>query len=246
MDVNKDIGIAAAFAQAVWIASGVVLYLTTPGAALLSSSAAVFFVAGMFVVAPLVGLAFHGVRRGIAGAPAVAADAPAPPASRTGLLSMWLLPAAEAVMIFVAAAWAFDQVETFRAGVPVEYARERDSFDGSLKSFSAANNLEEQAKPGRESGQIDADIEARVVAFMEDGLARSRNVGDPFLTYLDPELPAPYRTQLVKGYELLVEGRRMGDVAMQTTGNELVRQFYEDFLPTRADAIIEKLGLRAQ
>ncbi len=81
---------------------------------------------------------------------------------------------------------------------------------------------------------------------MEDGIARSRNVGDPFLTYLDPELPAPYRTQLVKGYELLVEGRRTGDVAMQTTGNELVRQFYEDFLPTRADAIIDKLGLRAQ
>ena len=246
MDVNKDIGIAAAFAQAVLIAAGIVLYLTTPGAALLSSSAAVFFVAGMFVVAPLIGLAFHGARLGIPDAPAVAADGPAARASLMGSMSTWLLPLVEAVVIFVAAAWAFDQVETYRAGVPVEYARERDSFDGSLKSFSAANNLDEQAKPGREQGAIDADIEARVVAFMEDGIARSRNVGDPFLTYLDPELPAPYRTQLVKGYEMLVEGRRTGDVAMQTTGNELVRQFYEDFLPTRADAIIAKLGLRAQ
>jgi hypothetical protein len=246
MDVNKDIGIAAAFAQAVWIAAGIVLYLTTPGAALLSSSAAVFFVAGMFVVAPLIGLAFHGVRRGIACAPAAAADVPTPPMFRMSSVSTWLLPVAEVIVIFVAAGWAFDQVETFRAGVPVEYARERDSFDGSLKSFSAANNLEEQAKPGREQGQVDADIEAKVVAFMEDGIARSRNVGEPFLTYLHPELPERYRTQLVKGYELLVEGRRTGDVAMQTTGNELVRQFYEDFLPTRADTIIEKLGLRAQ
>ena len=123
---------------------------------------------------------------------------------------------------------------------------ERDSFDGSLKSFSAANNLEAEAKPGREQGQVDPDVETRVVAFMEDGIARSRNVGDPFLTYLDPELPERYRTQLVKGYEMLVEGRRTGDVVMQTTGNELVRQFYEEFLPTRADAILAKLGLKAQ
>ena len=68
MDVNKDIGMAAAFAQAVWIAAGVVLYLTTAGASLISSSAAVFFVAGLFVVAPLFGLAFYGVRRALASA----------------------------------------------------------------------------------------------------------------------------------------------------------------------------------
>jgi hypothetical protein len=229
MDVNKEIATAAAFAQAVWIAAGIVLYVMTPGASLISSSSAVFFVAGMFAVAPIFGLIFYGVRRGFANASAA-----------------WLLPAAEAIMIFVAADWAFQRLETFSAGVPVEYVSERDSFDGSLKSFSAANTLEEEAKTGREQGKVDPDIEARVVAFMEDGIARSRNVGDPFLTYLDPELPEPYRTQLVKGYEMLVEGRRTGDVAMQTMGNELVRQFYEEFLPSRADAILAKLGLRAQ
>lgn len=85
-----------------------------------------------------------------------------------------------------------------------------------------------------------------MVAFIEDGIARSRNVGDFFLTYLDPELPERYRDQLVKGYEMIVAGRRTGDVAMQTSGNELVRQFYEDFLPSRADAILAKLGLRAE
>ncbi len=241
MDVNKEIATAAAFAQAVWIAAGLFLYLTNPGAALMSSSAAVFFVVGMFAVAPLFGMAFYGLRRVLATAPAV-------PVRATGrsALSMWLLPVAETVVIFVAADFGFQRVESFRAGVPIEYASERDSFDGSLKSFSAANNLEEQAKPGRESGQLDADIEARVVAFMEDGIRRSKNVDDPFLTYLDPELPERYRGQLVKGYEMLVAGRRTGDVAMQTAGNDLVRQFYEDFLPTRADAILAKLGLKAE
>jgi hypothetical protein len=243
MDVNKEIATAAAFAQAIWIVAGVVLYLTNPGATLISSSAAVFFVVGLFAVAPLFGMAFYGLRRVLVPATAVV-DAPA--TYRPSALSVWLLPIAEAIVIFVAADFGFQQMESFRAGVPVEYASERESFDGSLKSFSAAANLEEQAKPGRESGQIDADIEARVVAFVEDGIARSRNVGDPFLMYLDPELPERYRGQLVKGYEMLVEGRRTGDVAMQTTGNELVRQFYEEFLPTRADAILAKLGLQAQ
>lgn len=242
MDVNKEIATAAAFAQAVWIAAGIVLYVMTPGASLISSSSAVFFVAGMFAVAPIFGLIFYGVRRGLANASAV----PAAQAPRRAPVSAWLLPAAEAIMIFVAADWAFQRLETFSAGVPVEYVSERDSFDGSLKSFSAANNLEEEAKTGREQGKVDPDLEARVVAFIEDGIARSRNVGDPFLTYLDPELPERYRMQLVKGYEMLVEGRRTGDVAIQTMGNELVRQFYEEFLPSRADAMLAKLGLRAQ
>jgi hypothetical protein len=242
MDVNKEIATAAAFAQAIWIAAGLFLYLTNPGAALISSSAAVFFVAGMFAVAPLFGMAFYALRRVLANAP----DVPSASATGRNLLSAWLLPVAEAIVIFVAADFGFQRVESFRAGVPVEYARERDSFDGSLKSFSAANTLEEEAKAGREQGKVDPDVEARVVAFIEDGIARSRNIGDPFLTYLDPELPERYRGQLVKGYEMLVEGRRTGDVAMQTSGNELVRQFYEDFLPSRADAILAKLGLRAE
>jgi len=238
MDVNKEIGTAAAFAQAIWIVAGIFLYLTSSGTELFSSSAIFFFLAGLFVVAPLLGVAFYGLRR--ATAKGATEDAPKSPMLR------WALPLAEAVVIFVVAGFAFDTVESFRAGVPVEYASERDLFDGSLKSFSAANNLEADAKKGRDSGQVDANVETRVVAFMEDGIRRSKNVGDPFLIYLDPELPERYRGQLVKGYEMLVEGRRTGNVEMQTSGNELVRQFYEEFLPTRADAILSKLGVNAQ
>jgi len=243
MDVNKEIGTAAIFAQAAWIAAGFYLYLTTPGASLFSASAAVFFVGGMFAAAPIFGMGFYGLRRGIESASAVPAGGPA---SRMRSVSAWLLPIAEAIMIFVAADWAFQQVETFRAGVPVEYVQERDDFDYALKAFSVASRLEEQAKPGRDSGQIDADIETRLVELMEAGISRAHGVSDAFLNYLDPELPQFYWTQLVRGHELLVEGRRSGDVAKQTEGNELVRAFYQDFLPTRADAIIGKMGLQAQ
>ena len=238
MDVNKEIGTAAAFAQAIWIAAGLYLYLTSSGTELFSSSATFFFLAGLFVVAPLLGIAAYGLRR-------ATTKGTAEDASKSSMLR-WGLPIAEAVVIFVVAGVAFDTLESFRAGVPLEYASERELFDGSLKSFSAANNLEAEAKKGRDSGQVDANLETRVVAFMEDGIRRSRNVGDPFLVYLDPELPQPYREQLVRGYELLVEGRRAGDVEKQTTGNELVRKFYEEFLPTRADAILSKLGVQAQ
>ena len=79
---------------------------------------------------------------------------------------------------------------------------------------------------------------------MEAGVARGSRVGDEFLIYLDPALPQPYRTQLIRGHELLAQGRRSGDVAKQTEGNELVRTFYQDFLPPKADAILAKMGVQ--
>ena len=243
MDVNKEIGSAAIFAQAGWIIAGLYYYLMTPGASLLSGSAALFFVGGLFVAPATFGIAFYGLRNVIARSlPVPEGGAP----GRTDPVLAWLLPITEIVVIVVAVGWGFQQLESFRAGVPVEYVQERDDFDYSLKAFSVASKLEEQAKPGRDSGQIDADIETRLVELMEAGVAKGRAVSDTFLIYLDPELPQPYRTQLIRGHELLVEGRRSGDVAKQTEGNELVRAFYEDFLPARADAIIAKMGLQAQ
>ena len=242
MDLNKEIGTATVFAQGVWIVSGLYLYLATPSASLLSGSAGAFFVGGLFASA-LIGMAFYGLRRVVVGATPIPADGPP---VRTTPAAAWLLPVAEVVLIFVAAEFAFERLETLRTGVPAEYLQERDNFDYALKAFSVASRLEEQAKTGRQSGQIDADIETRLVELMEAGVAKGRSVSDAFLTYLDPTLPQPYRMQLIRGHELLVEGRRSGDVAKQTEGNELVRAFYQDFLPSRADAIIQKMGVQAQ
>jgi hypothetical protein len=243
MDFNKELGTAAIFAQAAWIVAGLFFYMTTPGASLLSSSAAMFFLGGLFLSVLIFGIGFHGLRRGIASVSPVPADGPA---ERSSPLFNWVLPIAEAVVIFVAAGWAFEQLETYRTGVPLQYVQQRDDFDYAFKAFEVASRLEEEAKTGRETGQIDADIETRLVELMEAGVARGGSVSDDFLIYLDPALPQPYRTQLIRGHELLAEGRRTGDVSKQTEGNELVRTFYEDFLPPKADGILAKMGMQAQ
>lgn len=244
MDVNKDIGIAAVFAQGVWVVSGLGLYLTVPGTALFSTSAAIFFLAGIFVGAPALGLAFYGLRRAATRVLPVPADAPMADAQEPNWT--WLLTVVEAIVIFIVAGLSFEQIESMRAGVPVQYIAERNEFDTSLKAFSAANELEEEAKAARASGQADAEIEDRIVLFMEVGIMRSQGVSEPFLAYLHPELPQTYRTQLIRGYGLLIEGRRAGDLAKQTEGNELVRRFYDEFLPTRTDAILAKMGVQTQ
>ena len=243
MDFNKELGTAAIFAQGAWVVAGLYFYLTTPGASLLTASAGAYFVGGLFVSAAIFGLGFHGLRRGIASVSPVPEDGAA---ERSSPVFTWVLPVVEAVVIFVAAGWTFEQLETFRTGVPVQYVQQRDDFDYALKAFEVASRLEEQAKTGRETGQIDLDVETRLVELMEVGVARGSRVGDEFLIYLDPALPQPYRTQLIRGHELLAQGRRSGDVAKQTEGNELVRTFYQDFLPPKADAILAKMGVQPQ
>ena len=233
MDVNKEIGTAVVFAQAAWILAGLFFYMMTPGAALLSGSAGVFFIGGLFVAAVIFGMPFYSLRNRIANA-------------SKGDLATKLLPIIEAVAIFVVSGLAFEQIETFRAGVPLRYTQQADDFDYALKAFTVASRLEEQAKEGRETGKIDSDIETRLVELMEAGVAKGSTVSDDFLIYLEPSLPQPYRTQLLRGHQLLAEGRRSGDLAKQTEGSELVRSFYEDFLPPRADAIIGKLGVAPQ
>jgi hypothetical protein len=243
MDLNKEIGTAAIFAQVVWVVVGLYLFLTTPGSTLFSGSAGVFLVGGSFLAAGIFGMGFYGLRRALESALPAPAGAPAP---RTAPIFEWVLPIVEAFLIFIAAGLAFEQLETWRTGVPLEYVQQRDDFDYSLKAFSVASRLEEEAQVGRNEGKINGEIETRLVELMEMGVAKGGGVSDEFLNYLDPTLREPYRTQLLKGHQLLVEGRRSGDTAKQTEGNELVGKFYNDFLPPKADGIFSKLGVSAQ
>jgi len=246
MDMNKQIGTAAAFAQIVWVASGVYLYLTSPATSLLSVSAAIFLLGGLVAAPAVFGMAFYGLQRLIDGVQPVPAGAPTEGAARKASWPASLLLTAEAVLIFIVAAWAFDTFESYRAGVPLRYIQERNNFDFALKAFSVANGLEEEAKPAREAGQIDADLETRLVELIEAGVARGSTVSDEFLGYVHPELREAYRNQLLRGYEMLARGRRGGDLPLQTEGNDLVRMFYQDFLPPRADAILGKVGARLE
>jgi hypothetical protein len=246
MDVNRQIGTAAAFAQIVWVAIGVFLYVTTPATSLISLSAAAFFIGGLLAAAAIFGMGFYGLQRAIDSALVPAGDAPVAGRSQTISRLAWLLVIVEAVIIVVAATFAFRQIETYRIGVPLQYVQQRDNFDYALKAFALANKMEEDARPARESGQIDAELERRLVEVIEAGVTRGRTVTDEFLLYLHPELPGPYRMQLVHGYEMLAQGRRNGNLPMQTEGNDLVRKFYQEFLPPRADAILGKVGARLE
>jgi hypothetical protein len=245
MDANKQIGTAAAFAQIIWVVAGLFLYMISPGVALLSVTAAVFFLGGLLAAPAIFGMGFYGLQRAVDSAVPAPAGAPMadPPQTRSWLTS--LLVIVEVVVIVIAANWAFATIEESRAGVPLRYVAQRDNFDYALKAFSVASDLEEKAKPGRESGEIEAAIETRLVELIEAGVARGSAVSNEFLVYLHPELPDPYRAQLLRGYEMLARGRRNGDLPLQTEGNDLVGKFYQDFLPTRADAILGRLGVGA-
>jgi hypothetical protein len=245
MDSNKQIGTAAAFAQVIWVVAGLFLYMISPGVALLSVSAALYFIAGLVAAPVFFGMGFYGLQRAIDSMVPVPAGSPPDAPQRKSFLASTLV-IIEVIVIVLAANWAFAMIEETRAGVPLRYVSQRDNFDYALKAFSVASSMEEQAKPGRESGNIDAAVETRLVELIEAGVARGSAVGNEFLVYLHPELPDPYRTQLLRGYEMLARGRRNGDLALQTEGNDLVGMFYQDFLPSRADSILGKLGVGAQ
>jgi len=62
-----------------------------------------------------------------------------------------------------------------------------------------------------------------------------------FLSYLHPYLPTQYRARLIQGHELLLQGRKNGNVLSQGTGIEIIRRFYEEFWSAHVDGIIAKL-----
>ena len=151
----------------------------------------------------------------------------------------------EVILILVVANWSFQRVETARAGFPIEYAIDRASFNASIATFANANQFLQEAKLARDAGTTDAEKEAQLFALIDEGLKYNRGVTDPFLAYLDPELPERYRTQLVRGFELVLEGRQANDTEKETAGNALVRQFYQDYMPSRVNTILRRMGSQA-
>ncbi len=244
MDLNKDKIAALVFAHLVWIVAAAVPYVTTPGTELFSFSALALIFGGVLVAGPLFGLAFHGVRSMIGNALAAPAGGPGrnPLTITTAGL---LLVLVEVIIIVTVANWSFQRIETARAGFPIEYALERASFNAAIATFANANQVLQEAKLARESGSTDAEKEAQAVALIEEGLDFNRGVTDTFLAYLEPELPERYRTQLVRGYELVLEGRQASDTEKETAGNALVREFYQDYMPSRVNTILRRMGSQA-
>ena len=245
MDVNRDKITALAFAHFMWILAAALPYLSTPGTTLLSFSALAFIFGGVLVAGPLFGLGFHALRSTIDRTSPAPADGTAASGPKTIAMTGVLLTLLEVIVILVVAGWTFRRVETARVGYPIEYATDRAGFNAAIATLANANQLVEEAKLARETGKTDSEKETQLAALIEEGLNYGRGVSDPFLAYLDPELPERYRTQLVRGYEMMLEGRRTSDPEKETAGNNLVRQFYQDYMPSRVDTILRRMGSEA-
>jgi hypothetical protein len=245
LDVNKDKVTALVFAHFMWILAAALPYFSNPGTVLFSFSALALIFGGVLVAGPLFGLGFHGLRSSIGRSLTAPTDGPAAPGAQTLAMVGVLLTLLEVIVILVAADWTFRRVETARAGYPIEYAIDRTSFNAVIATFANANHLAEEAKLARETGKTDAEKETQLFALIEDGLEFGRTVSDPFLAYLDPELPERYRTQLVRGFEMMLEGHRTSDPEKETAGNALVRQFYTEYMPSRVNTILRRMGSEA-
>jgi hypothetical protein len=245
MDVNRDKLTALAFAHVMWILAAALPYLSTPGTALFSFSALALIFGDVLVAGPVFGLGFHSLRSWIGSSFAARADGPAAPGPQTIAMAGVLLTLFEVLVILVVADWSFRRVETARAGYPIEYAMDRISFNAAIATFANANQLVEEAKLARETGKTDAEKEMQVSQLIVDGLEFGRTVRDPFLAYLDPELPERYRTQLVQGFEMVLDGRRASDPAKEAAGSALVRQFYTEYMPNRVNTILRRMGSEA-
>ena len=242
MDVNRDRVSALVFAHVMWMVAAALPYLSTPGTALSSFSALALVFGGVLVAGPLFGLSFHALRSRIEKDQAAPARGQTASSPRTIAMTGVLLTMLEVIVILVVAGWTFRRVETARAGYPIEYAADRTGFNAAIAVFANANQLLEEAKLARASGNGDAEKETQVTTLIEDGLNYGRGVSDPFLAYLDPELPERYRTQLVQGFELMLEGRRTSDPGKETAGNALVRRFYTEYMPSRVNTILQRMG----
>lgn len=241
MDYTAQKESAGALATITWIGAGLYLYLSTNGASLFSWSALGFFVVGMFGAAIVFGIATHVLQRGIAKLLVLFIKAPSRGIARTVTGIGWILFIAQIVVITLTANWVFHQIEPVRAALPAQYASDRDQLDAAMKAFYDANKLDQENLAGSDSAKVDPAKEAKLQVLIETGLEHGRKVSDDFLEYLDPELPQRYHAQLIHGHELLLQGRQTDNIAMQAAGIELLRQFYQEFMPTHGDAIFKKL-----
>lgn len=235
---------AGRFATFAWIGSGLYLYVSTEGAHLFSWHALAFFLVGMFVAAVVFGVAIYGLQRGISKMIVAFVGMPGPSIA-TAIRNLGIaLYAAEAALIFMSASWVFHQLEPTLNAVPTEFREDRANFVAAMNQFMEANELNQRSMAERAVADIPAEDTAKMQGLIEKGLEDGRKVRPEFLSYLDPELPAHYRSQLLQGHELLLQGQRSGNRETQAFAIELLRRFYQEFWPAHQEAIVAKLAER--
>jgi hypothetical protein len=101
---------AGIWATIVWLASGLFLYMTTEGASLLSWSALLFFLVGMFAAAVIFGVAFYLLQRGVAKAVVKMVKAPSSGTATVISASGLALLVVETVIIYLTARWVLQAI----------------------------------------------------------------------------------------------------------------------------------------
>lgn len=96
--------------------------------------------------------------------------------------------------------------KTKNPSLPQEYIDDRANFAKASQNFNEAMDL---TKPPDNSGKpfnMSKEQEAQIIFKLEEGINLSNKVDDNFLDYLNPDLKNNYRSYMVKGYELFLEG----------------------------------------
>lgn len=233
--------VAGTWATLFWIGSGLYLYFSTDGVTFISWSALGFFGVGMFVAALVFGALFYGLNRVLAKIFARTIKKPTPTVSSFVQVFGLTLLVAQAVVVFLSASWVFEWIETPTSAIEAEYKSDRENFIEAMNAFTKANQLDQELMAGRASANIPPEDAAEVEALIEKGLYFGNQVNPQFLTQLHPDLPFHFQARLIRGHELLLEGRKNGDFLAQKNGIELISRFYGDFWYAHTEDIISKL-----
>ncbi len=109
------------------------------------------------------------------------------------------------------------QIQTNK--IPAQYQNDKNAYVNSVVAIGKAKTLT-QPKNGIMS-PVEEDKEREASSLIGNASSLSNNVRDEFLDYLNPELKNMYRNKLIKGAELLEEGKRTNNLQKQLEGAKL-------------------------
>ena len=123
--------------------------------------------------------------------------------------------------------------------IPSEFLKDRKHLVEAFSAFNEANEMA-QIPEGMTSYTPPEGAEEKVQSLVQKGLREGDSVRDEFLDWLHPEMKIYFRDKLMRGHKLIAEGRKEDSVIKQTTGIELIGQWYDEFWKKNVDAIYKK------
>lgn len=103
--------------------------------------------------------------------------------------------------------------------VPIEYKNDNIALQDSIAAIGESKELT-LPKNGI-VGAINKDNGKKADSLVEKAILLSDNVSDKYLDYIHPEFKNIYRNKIIKGAELILEGRRTDNVQLQLKGAAL-------------------------